>query len=133
VSQVTSNVQVLTVNNTTDSLPLALSQIRESDSIVKAKSGQLIVIGGLMQTTRTNQDYALPGLGSLPVIGNLFKSQQKTDIRSELVILLRPLVIDSDDQWTPLTGEPKDPNAASTPVPAPQPASPPTARTAEHP
>jgi len=116
VSQVTSNVQVLTVNGTTDSLPLALSQVRESDSVVKAMNGQLIVIGGLMQTTRTSQDYALPGLGSIPLLGNLFKSQQKTDIRSELVILLRPIVIDNDEQWNSLTGEPKDPFAPAVKV-----------------
>jgi MSHA biogenesis protein MshL len=106
VSQVTSNTQILTVNGQTDSLPLALSQVRESDSVVKARNGQLIVIGGLMQTTRKDQDYALPGLGSLPVLGNLFKSRQKTDVRTELVILLRPIVIDSDAQWNSLTGEP---------------------------
>jgi MSHA biogenesis protein MshL len=115
VSQVTSNVQTLTVNNTTDSLPLALSQIRESDSVVKAKSGQLIVIGGLMQTTRSNQDYAIPGLGAIPVVGDLFKSQQKTDLRSELVILLRPIVIENDEQWKSLTGEPADPSVAAVP------------------
>jgi MSHA biogenesis protein MshL len=109
VSQVTANVQALTVSNQTDSLPLALSQIRESDSIVKAQSGQLIVIGGLMQSTRTSQDYAMPGLGELPLLGNLFKSQQKTDVRSELVILLRAIVIESDAQWNGLTGEPPDP------------------------
>jgi len=50
VSQVTSNVQRLTVNNTTDSLPLALSQVRESDSIVRARSGQVIVIGSALGT-----------------------------------------------------------------------------------
>ncbi len=115
VSQVTSNIQVLTVNGTTDSLPLALSQVRESDSVVKAKSGQLIVIGGLMQTTRSNQDYALPGLGALPLLGDLFKSQQKNEVRSELVILLRPIVIDNDEQWKSLTGEPSDPNLAAVP------------------
>ena len=113
VSQVTSNVQVLTVGSQTDSLPLALSQVRESDSIVKAKSGQLIVIGGLMQSTRSSEDYAIPGIGSLPVIGNLFKSQQKIDSRSELVILLRPMVIEADEQWNSMTGEPRDPNARS--------------------
>ena len=113
VSQVTSNVQVLTVGSQTDSLPLALSQVRESDSIVKAKNGQLIVIGGLMQTTHSTEDYSIPGIGSLPVIGNLFKSQQKIDSRSELVILLRPMVIDSDEQWNSMTGEPRDPHASS--------------------
>jgi MSHA biogenesis protein MshL len=94
--------------------------VRESDSVVKARSGQLIVIGGLMQTTRTSQDYGIPGLGSLPLIGNLFKSQQKTDVHSELVILLRPMVIDSDEQWSPLTGEPIDPTAAVAPTPVPR-------------
>lgn len=108
VSQVTSNAQLLTVNGTTDNLPLALSQVRESDSVVKARSGQLIVIGGLMQTTRSAQTYAIPGVGSIPLIGNLFKSQQKTDIHSELVILLRPIVIGNDSQWDSLTGEPSD-------------------------
>ena len=115
VSQVAANTQVFTVNGVANSLPLALSQVRESDSVVRARSGQLIVIGGLMQTTRTSQDYGIPGLGSLPLIGNLFKSQQKTEVHSELVILLRPIVIDNADQWNPLTGEPIDPTVAAAP------------------
>jgi MSHA biogenesis protein MshL len=105
VSQVTSNVQQLTVSGQTDSLPLALSQIRESDSVVKAKSGQLIVIGGLMQTTRTKQDYKVPGLGDIPGVGNLFRSQQRQEVHTELVILLRPIVIDSDEKWQQVTGD----------------------------
>jgi type II secretory pathway component GspD/PulD (secretin) len=59
-----------------------------------------------MQTTRNTQDYKLPGLGDVPVIGNLFRSQQRTEVHSELVILLRPLVIDSDEQWKQVAGEP---------------------------
>jgi MSHA biogenesis protein MshL len=108
VSQVTSNVQQLTVNGVADSLPLALSQVRESDSVVKAKSGQLIVIGGLMQTTRTEQAYKLPGLGDIPLVGNLFRSTQRTEVHSELVILLRPIVIENDEQWKQVAGEPLD-------------------------
>jgi MSHA biogenesis protein MshL len=108
VSQVTSNVQQLTVNGVADSLPLALSQVRESDSVVKARSGQLIVIGGLMQTTRTEQVYKLPGLGDIPVLGNLFRSTQRTEVHSELVILLRPIVLDDDEQWKKLIDEPLD-------------------------
>jgi MSHA biogenesis protein MshL len=76
--------------------------------VVKAKSGQLIVIGGLMQTTRTEQVYKLPGLGDLPVLGNLFRSTQRTEVHSELVILLRPIVIDDDGQWKQLMDEPLD-------------------------
>ena len=108
VSQVTSNVQQLTVNGVADSLPLALSQVRESDSVVKAKSGQLIVIGGLMQSTRTEQVYKLPGLADIPLVGNLFKSTQRTEVHTELVILLRPIVMDNDTQWVEAADESLD-------------------------
>ena len=106
VSDVTEKIKTLTVAGVTDSLPLAFSQTRESDSVVKAKSGQLIVIGGLMRTTKTKEDYRTPLLGDIPVLGNLFKSQQKSEVRSELVILLRPIVIETDEQMKQLTDEP---------------------------
>jgi MSHA biogenesis protein MshL len=106
VSEVTTKVLALNVSGTPSLLPLAFSQVRESDSVVRAQSGQLIVIGGLMRTTHTYQDYRTPLLGDIPVLGNLFKSQQRTEIHSELVILLRPIVVDSDEQWKDLAEEP---------------------------
>jgi MSHA biogenesis protein MshL len=108
VSDVTQKVLTVTAQGTTNSLPLAFSQVRESDSVVKAKSGQLIVIGGLMLSNHQVQDYRVPLLGDIPVVGKLFRSQQKTDDHTELVILLRPIIVDSDDQWTQLTGEAMD-------------------------
>ncbi|HSZ08818.1 MAG TPA: pilus (MSHA type) biogenesis protein MshL [Steroidobacteraceae bacterium] len=105
VSDVTQKVLSVTVQGVTNSLPLAFSQVRESDSVVKAKSGQLIVIGGLMLSNHQVQNYSVPLLGDIPVVGKLFRSQQKTDDHTELVILLRPIIVDSDDQWTQLTGE----------------------------
>jgi MSHA biogenesis protein MshL len=108
VSDVTQKVLTVTAQGVTNSLPLAFSQVRESDSVVKAKSGQLIVIGGLMRTNHQVQDYRVPLLGDIPVVGKLFRSQQKTDDHTELVILLRPIIVDSDDQWTQLTGEAMD-------------------------
>jgi MSHA biogenesis protein MshL len=106
VSEVTTKVLALNVSGTPSLLPLAFSQVRESDSVVRAQSGQLIVIGGLMRTTHTYQDYRTPLLGDIPVLGNLFKSQQRIEINSELVILLRPIVVDSDEQWKDLAEEP---------------------------
>jgi MSHA biogenesis protein MshL len=106
VSEVTAQITQLTAGGTTDTLPLAYSEVRESDSVVKAKSGQLIVIGGLMRTEHTYQDYRLPILGDIPLIGNLFKSQQKQDVHTELVILLRPIVVSDDGQWSELADEP---------------------------
>jgi MSHA biogenesis protein MshL len=112
ISDVTEKVKNLTVAGVTDSLPLALSQVRESDSVVKVKSGQVIVIGGLMRTTKTDQNYKTPLLGDIPLLGNLFKSQQHSEVRSELVILLRPLVVGNDEDWQKLAKEALDRAAA---------------------
>ena len=105
ISDVTEKIKNVTIAGATDSLPLAFSQVRESDTVVKAKSGQLIVIGGLMRTTTGAQDYRVPGLGSLPLVGHLFRSQQRSEVHTELVILLRPIVVDTDEQWQKLAGE----------------------------
>jgi MSHA biogenesis protein MshL len=115
VSDVTEKVKTLTVAGSTDELPLAYSEVRESDSIVKARSGQVVVIGGLMRTARRKQDYGMPLLGDLPVLGHLFRSQQTSETKTELVILLRPVVVDDDAQWTGLVREPLDRAAALDP------------------
>ena len=103
----TDQQKELSVRGQTDSLPLALSQIRESDSIVRARSGQVIVIGGLMRETRRDQDYKTPFLGDIPGLGRLFRSERDQTSTTELVILLRPLVVDDDD-WPQLVKEPND-------------------------
>ncbi len=85
----------------TDSLrvPMAVSTIRESDSIVRARSGQVVVIGGLMQNTSRDSSASVPLLGDLPLVGGLFRHKQKRFVKSELVILLRPVVVGSDQVW----------------------------------
>ena len=103
VSAVTSQNLSVTYAGQTDTLPLALSQIRESDSVIKARSGQVVVIGGLMTTHDSQINYQTPGLGSIPLLGNLFKSKQTTHSKTELVILLKPIVVDDDNEaWKPL-------------------------------
>ena len=105
VSDVNDQTKTLTIGGTTDTLPLAFSQIRESDSIVRAQSGQVIVIGGLMRETRNNQAYKTPLLGDVPGLGKLFRSERKQSKTVELVILLRPLVV-SDGDWPTLVQDP---------------------------
>jgi MSHA biogenesis protein MshL len=103
VSAVSSQNLSVTFAGETDTLPLALSQIRESDSVVRARSGQVIVIGGLMTTQHANTNYQTPVLGSIPLLGNLFKSKQTTTTKTELVILLKPIVVGDDEEaWSPL-------------------------------
>ena len=105
VSEVTDQQKVITVSGETDTLPLAFSEIRESDSIVRAKSGQIIVIGGLMRRSMKSQVFGTPGLRRIPGIGKLFQSKREIETKTELVILLRAIVVDSDDVWTTMTGE----------------------------
>ncbi len=80
------------------SLPLASSTIRESDTIVEARSGELIIIGGLMQETQSEQNSGVPVLSEIPVLGNLFKNRKLATTKSELVIMLRPVVV-NDATW----------------------------------
>jgi MSHA biogenesis protein MshL len=104
ISDVTDQQKVLSVRGQTDELPLALSQVRESDSIVRARSGQLIVIGGLMRESRKRTGYKTPLLGDIPLAGRLFRSDRNQTVTTELVILLRPIVVD-DGEWPTLVDE----------------------------
>ncbi|MGE0335087.1 MAG: pilus (MSHA type) biogenesis protein MshL [Gammaproteobacteria bacterium] len=99
VSEVADQQKNITVAGVAQTLPLARSTVRESDSIVKARNGQLVVIGGLMQDRQTDTNAQTPTLGDLPMIGALFRQKQTQAVKSELVILLRPIVVDSPAQW----------------------------------
>lgn len=99
VSQVTDRSKTLTVGGTTQTLPLASSSIRESDSIIRAANGQLVVIGGLIQDTTRNNDAGPPGVDQVPVLDSVFTHKRRASRKSELVILLRPIVVE-DGQWS---------------------------------
>ena len=97
VSRVQDQNKVISLGEGRDlNLPLALSTTRQSDSIVRARSGQVVVIGGLLQNVNDNTDANVPWLSKLPVLGVLFQQQRKDLERSELVILLRPQVVGAD-------------------------------------
>jgi MSHA biogenesis protein MshL len=99
VSEVTDQTKALTVSGETDSLPLAFSEIRESDSVVKARSGQIIAIGGLMRSSSRRVESSTPVLGRVPGLRRLFGSTRESETKTELVILLRPIVVDEDEDW----------------------------------
>jgi len=99
VIEVTDQSKTITVGGTTQTLPLAYSTVRESDTIIRAKSGQVVVIGGLMQDRNDDKRAGVPLLGDLPVLGTLFRHRAQTVKKSELIILLRPVVIGGQDDW----------------------------------
>jgi MSHA biogenesis protein MshL len=68
-------------------------QVRELDSVLKIKSGQVMVIGGLMTDETDDTDQGLPGAAAVPWIGNLFKGVNKTRNNTELVIFIRATIV----------------------------------------
>ncbi|NND60644.1 MAG: pilus (MSHA type) biogenesis protein MshL [Gammaproteobacteria bacterium] len=105
VSEVVDQRKDLTISGETDRLPLAFSQIRESDSIVRARSGQVVVIGGLMRSLSREESFGAPGLNRLPGIGSLFRNKRQVERKTELVILLRPVVVEDDASWAQTASE----------------------------
>jgi len=100
ISEVMERTKNLTISTDSElSIPLALSTIRESDSVVRARSGQVIVVGGLMKNATRVEESRTPVIGDLPLIGSLFQNRREVATKSELVILLRPIVIHNDEQW----------------------------------
>jgi len=77
-------------------LPLAQSSVRESDTIIRAKSGEIVVIGGLIETRKVDQESKTPLLGDIPLVGELFKSKSEATQKKELIIMLKPIVVQQD-------------------------------------
>jgi MSHA biogenesis protein MshL len=85
-----------TATSSTVTLPMAFSNIRESDTVVQAKSGDIIVIGGLMRTNKEQQVSKVPWLGDMPGLGELFTNKKDVTSKTELVIMLKPQVVNAD-------------------------------------
>ncbi len=99
VSEVVDQVKDFTVGDEEFSLPMALRDIRESDSIVRARSGQVVVLGGLMKEMLNDVTKKQPILGDIPGVNAFFKKKQKMSEKTELVILMRPVIVD-EETWT---------------------------------
>lgn len=79
----------------TYNLPLASSSVSETDSVVRARDGQIVAIGGLMRLATVEDSSGVPGLPKA-----LFGQTTKRTEKRELVILIKPMVVDSDKDWS---------------------------------
>jgi MSHA biogenesis protein MshL len=97
VSSVTTVNKTLNLGtaNGTYNLPLASSSVSETDSIVRARDGQIVAIGGLMRQATYDDRSGLPGLPK-----SVFGQTSQRSEKRELVILLKPTVVDSDKDWS---------------------------------
>ncbi|MFZ5524477.1 MAG: type II secretion system secretin GspD [Pseudomonadota bacterium] len=78
---------------------------RSIDTNVLVDDGQIIVLGGLIDDTLQDGVAKVPGLGDIPILGNLFKYQKRTRKKTNLMVFLRPTVIRSNEQSASLTGD----------------------------
>jgi MSHA biogenesis protein MshL len=81
------------------SIPTAKSTIRETDTIVRVGDGTIVAIGGLMRTEVNDVRGGVPGVSDSSPAALLFRSTNRTREKKELVILLKPTIIDSDRAW----------------------------------
>ena len=68
-------------------------RMREIESMMRVESGDIAVLGGLMEDRLDNRDGRMPGFGDIPFLGEVFNTRSNSSAKSELVVLLRPTVI----------------------------------------
>ncbi|MEO5794559.1 MAG: type II secretion system secretin GspD [Rhodoferax sp.] len=66
---------------------------RSIESNVLVDDGSIVVLGGLLQDTYAGDDQKVPLLGDIPYVGNLFRSQSRSRVKTNLMVFLRPIVV----------------------------------------
>ena len=93
VNNVVEKSKLALLDASAEMVPFAVNTINETDSVVKAKDGQVIVIGGLMTERSSDVRSGVPGARDIPGVGAFFNWGAQTSVKRELVILLGVLVI----------------------------------------
>ena len=100
VSQVTTVQKGINLGSAGNlSLPLAASSTSEIDSMVRGQNRQVAAIGRLQLQASNNDNAQVPGAGNLPVIGNLFKNKKTVNQKRELVVLIKPTIVEGGGEW----------------------------------
>ena len=74
-------------------------QVREMESVLRVADGGMVVIGGLMQESKSRRQQGVPLLSRVPLLGRLFRQDEEHTVKTELLILLRPVVIDTPERY----------------------------------
>jgi general secretion pathway protein D len=78
---------------------------RSIESNVLVDDGQIVVLGGLLEDRLTDGTEKVPGLGDVPVLGNLFKYQTRKRTKTNLMVFLRPIVLRNPEQSVDITAD----------------------------
>ena len=77
-------------------------EVRELDSLMRMRSGQVMVLGGLMEQSGTNNDSGVPYVSGVPWFGNAFKNTDKTQSVKELFFLIKATIVGSQSDMHPV-------------------------------
>ncbi len=100
VSSVNQNLSTFNLGTLgTFTIPLVSNTISETDSVIRAQDGQIVAIGGLMRQAQSENRGQVPGLGNIPFFGAAFRNIAQSSEKRELVILLKPTIVHSDQTW----------------------------------
>ena len=89
IFQEVSSVQAGSINSTTG----LITNKRAIESNVLVEDGSIVVLGGLLSDEYSNNEDKVPGLGDVPVLGNLFRSESRSRKKTNLMVFLRPVVV----------------------------------------
>ena len=100
VSSVTEKVKQVDLGSVGNfRLPLASASVNESDTVVRIPDGQIVAIGGLMQMEASRRGSGVPGADSNPITSVLFGNRANSGRKRELVVLIKPSIIRSSEDW----------------------------------
>ncbi len=68
-------------------------RMREMESLIKINSGQIAVLGGLIEDSVNDVEDTIPIINAIPFIGSLFSSRNRNNAKTELIVFLRPIVV----------------------------------------
>ena len=77
-------------------VPLARTSTREIDSVIKAENGKIVVLGGLAFERNVNETAGIPGVSNVPVLGTALEQKQIQTVKSEFIILLKPIIANTE-------------------------------------
>ncbi len=81
-----------------EQVPLARTSVRELDSIIRAEHGKIVVLGGLASERNVDDAAGMPVANRLPLVGGAFDQRRRETVKSEFIILMRPLIGDPESE-----------------------------------
>ncbi|MBI4837746.1 MAG: pilus (MSHA type) biogenesis protein MshL [Nitrospirae bacterium] len=87
--------QTIGSGSTATQIKLPTVDLREMSTVVKISDGQMVIIGGLIDSKEKLKENKIPILGSIPILEHFFKSVEKTYDKTELVIMLIPKLVNN--------------------------------------